>query len=468
LYPEKQFLRNYFSFKSRIMRIFSGTLMVFSKRIVVLLTLVFFATVVAGMQLVISSGKGVVYPKFENRLDWLVMMQNITAATELSVILSEDSVTVNWLRYTDAASSPQMLKAAPSMRFVTNQPALNPDDHTGYVLRLTGTVNGAPYLREYSIWVIDYSLYHPVFNNLIPAAPVKNGCSQLELTLDGTLPGLTYMNRSGQTFDIKRQFSINYETLKWEDGWKTDIIDEEVDVDNQKIVVLQPPFKDTRFKLSGDQFASDLGINQFSIQSSLYSAIRVIGKITTEATTRSEKNEGDRPDQITVLSGSAPLEINFKANPNSPVANYFRWEIFSGSELVISRTDEEHRYTFTNSGTYTVKLSTENAWCSHRDSVVVKVSESAIYAPNVFTPNGDGVNDEFRVAYRSIIEFKATIYNRWGNRIYEWTDPQKGWDGTFNGRPMPEGPYFFIIRALGSDGLEYELKGDINLLRGKK
>jgi gliding motility-associated-like protein len=450
------------------MRIFPDTLHLFLKRYVVLLGLVLFASVSVAMQLVVSNGKGVIYPNFENRIDWLVMMQSISATTELSVILSEDSVNVSWLRFTDASSSPEMLKVSPSPRFISNQPTLNPDDHTGYVLRLTGTVNGSPYNREYTIWVIDYSLYHPVLNNLIPASPVKNSCSQLELTLEGSLPVLSYMNRSGQSFNIKRQFNINFETLKWDDGWKTDIVDEAVDVDNQKIVILQPPYKDTRFKLSGDQFATDLGMSQFSVQSGLYNAIRVIAKISTEATLRSEKNEGDRPDQITVLSGSAPLEINFKANPNTPVANYFRWEIFSGNDLVISRTDENHRYTFMNSGTYTVKLSTENAWCSHRDSVVVKVSESAIYAPNVFTPNGDGVNDEFRVAYRSIVEFRATIYNRAGSRIFEWTDPQKGWDGTYKGRLLPEGPYFFVIRAVGSDGLEYLLKGDINLLRGKK
>jgi len=450
------------------MRVSPDILHLFIKRIAVLLGLVFIASVSVAMQLVVSSGKAVIYPKFENRIDWLVMMHEISANTELTVILSEDSLNVSWLRFSDVSSSSEKLKLSSSPRFISNQLTLNPDDHTGYVLKLTGTVNGAYYNREFTIWVIDYSLYQPVFNNLIPAAPVKNSCNQLELTLDGSLPTLSYMNRSGQTFNIKRRFTINYETLIWENGWKTEYITENIDVENQKIVVLHPPYKDTRFILSGDQFAADLGMNLFTIQSNLYSAIRVIGKITTEATLRTEKNEGDRPDQIAVLSGSAPLEIHFKANPNVPVANYYRWEILSGNDLIVSRTDENHRFTFMSAGTYTVKLSTENAWCSHRDSVVVKVSESAIYAPNVFTPNGDGVNDEFRVAYRSIVEFRATIYNRSGSRIFEWTDPQKGWDGTFKGRALPEGPYFFVIRAVGSDGLDYMLKGDINLLRGKK
>lgn len=111
--------------------------------------------------------------------------------------------------------------------------------------------------------------------------------------------------------------------------------------------------------------------------------------------------------------------------------------------------------------------------------------------PNVFTPNGDGMNDEFRVAYRSIREFHCWIYNRWGHLVYSWDDPAKGWDGTINGRPAPEGAYYYVIRALGTDAATneymnkisynkkkkkepdaligvYQLSGDINLIRGGK
>jgi gliding motility-associated-like protein len=115
-----------------------------------------------------------------------------------------------------------------------------------------------------------------------------------------------------------------------------------------------------------------------------------------------------------------------------------------------------------------VKLKAENAYCNYVDSITVKVSESALYAPNVFSPNGDDVNDEFRFAFKSIVSFQCTIFNRSGKQIYSWTDPLKGWDGTYNGVPVPEGAYFYIATAKGSDNKEYKLKGDINLLRGKK
>ena len=107
-------------------------------------------------------------------------------------------------------------------------------------------------------------------------------------------------------------------------------------------------------------------------------------------------------------------------------------------------------------------------------------------APNTFTPNGDGANDEFRVVYRSLKEFHIWVYNRWGHLVYESSDPAKGWDGNINGKPAAVGAYYYVIRALGTDAETgymskpkysqkvkkqelpvgvYQLSGDINLLR---
>ena len=84
---------------------------------------------------------------------------------------------------------------------------------------------------------------------------------------------------------------------------------------------------------------------------------------------------------------------------------------------------------------------------------------------------GDGMDDEFRVAYKSIVSFKAVVYNRWGREVFRWTDPGKGWDGYIGGKLANPGPYYYIIEAEGSDkdadgkNRQYKLKGDINLLR---
>ena len=63
---------------------------------------------------------------------------------------------------------------------------------------------------------------------------------------------------------------------------------------------------------------------------------------------------------------------------------------------------------------------------------------STLVFPNAFSPNnGDDLNDVFKAKeYRSIIEFHAYIFNRWGQKLYDWTDPDGGWDGTYNGKDV--------------------------------
>ena len=88
--------------------------------------------------------------------------------------------------------------------------------------------------------------------------------------------------------------------------------------------------------------------------------------------------------------------------------------------------------------------------------------------PNAFSPNGDGINDVYRAksSYQSIVEFKATIFNRWGQKLYEWSDPAGGWDGKYKGRDVAQGVYFVMVKAKGADGRQFNIKSDVNLLRG--
>jgi gliding motility-associated-like protein len=214
-------------------------------------------------------------------------------------------------------------------------------------------------------------------------------------------------------------------------------------------------------------------------------AVAVTSHPTSVTTKRGEtiENEPERPIDETQLSGSAPLEINFIANGNKPTAQFYRWEIYKGTDLIATRTDEEQRYVFMTNGSYQVKVWVSNDKCSTDSTVFdISVSSSQLVVPNVFTPNGDGQNDEFRVMYRSLAEFHCWVYNRWGKLVYEWDDPAKGWDGTINGKPAAPGAYFYIIRARGTDADPkakyhrttkrnpadigvYQLSGDINLIR---
>ena len=92
---------------------------------------------------------------------------------------------------------------------------------------------------------------------------------------------------------------------------------------------------------------------------------------------------------------------------------------------------------------------------------------SQLTFPNAFSPNGDEINDLYQAkTCQNIVEFRATIINRWGHKLYEWSDPAGGWDGTSGGRNVADGVYFVIVKAKGADGKDYHIRKDVNLLRG--
>ncbi len=86
--------------------------------------------------------------------------------------------------------------------------------------------------------------------------------------------------------------------------------------------------------------------------------------------------------------------------------------------------------------------------------------------PTAFTPNGDGVNDYFKIANlknENIIDFR--VFNRWGTIYYLDKGDNKGWDGTFKGQFADAGAYGYIIRIQFKDGSEETFRGTVLLLR---
>lgn len=103
---------------------------------------------------------------------------------------------------------------------------------------------------------------------------------------------------------------------------------------------------------------------------------------------------------------------------------------------------------------------------STADSTALQPSK--LEMPNAFSPNGDGINDIYRAKqdkYQNITEFKAMIFNRWGQCLYTWTDITSGWDGNYKGKPVKDGVYFVRVQAKGGDGKEFDIRKDVNLLR---
>ena len=91
--------------------------------------------------------------------------------------------------------------------------------------------------------------------------------------------------------------------------------------------------------------------------------------------------------------------------------------------------------------------------------------ELLIIIPNVFTPNGDNINDLFTIQSTGVKEMTLSIFNRWGLALYEFSGPNAAWDGYINGEKAIDGTYFYIVKALGYDCKKIEKQGTVSLFR---
>ena len=331
---------------------------------------------------------------------------------------------------------------------------------------------------------------------------IEPTCENTAVHLAGDAAAYKYIRRNGTQGSYARACSIDYNALVWNgEQWADSAVSETYKLANT--IFMPALYAKTSIKLCYDSGLRDtLELEPACLETDIpEEAIRAVNfQLTSLVTTRGQEgeksNERNRPTSQTLITGSeysGPLEVAFYSNP-TPAAQFFRWTVYKATERLVTRNDQDIRFAFIEPGSYRVVCSVNNPYCaSDSMETTVAVAESYLAVPNAFTPNGDGQNDEFRVAYRSLREFHCWVYNRWGKLVYEWTDPAKGWDGTINGRPAAEGAYFYVIRALGTDadknaryiGLKadyqkrkarsdesvmgvYQLSGDINLLRGKR
>ena len=202
---------------------------------------------------------------------------------------------------------------------------------------------------------------------------------------------------------------------------------------------------------------------------------------TINPTATVEKSDGN--EVVTSYSGSAPLKVVFEANAENADgwSAYYEWRFTHEEETTpyLIRYDEDTDYTFTQAGTHyivlyatftrgTEEVSYKEEYWGDVGAINISISESKVDMPNAFSPNDDGINDIYKAkeGFQSITEFHAYIFNRWGQKLFEWTNPAEGWDGTFNGKPVKQGVYFVLVEAKGADGRKYNIRKDVNLLRG--
>jgi gliding motility-associated-like protein len=97
--------------------------------------------------------------------------------------------------------------------------------------------------------------------------------------------------------------------------------------------------------------------------------------------------------------------------------------------------------------------------------------QEQIFVPNVFSPNGDNINDYFiPQSNLEISQISLMVFDRWGNQLFNdnigiGTSHVNGWNGQSNGKDVPIGVYVYVVDMILSNGDDYALKGDFTILR---
>ncbi len=160
-------------------------------------------------------------------------------------------------------------------------------------------------------------------------------------------------------------------------------------------------------------------------------------------------------DDTVLCGGSGVILLKDYINASNPAA---RWQWNNG--------DSRSGITITQPGLYFAKVIIDG--CEATDSILV-VKDCYVNIPNVFTPNGDGINDYFfprDFLAKGLTSFKLDVYNRWGQLIFTTDKTEgKGWDGMLNGIPQPEGVFVYVLDATFRDGKMEHHQGNVTLIR---
>jgi gliding motility-associated-like protein len=321
--------------------------------------------------------------------------------------------------------------------------------------------------RTYYYWIVNYANHELRLDGLSVAS--ENDCDRTTLIPSGDGSRITYYTINGQAKELSRQLKVSYQTLSYDEDsetWNAVSAEEEISSFSETFAVTAP-YCDTNFTLSGDRFLTAWG-RDIAVTSDVFSTNAVSAATYATQTEHTADNETSVGTES--LGGSAPCEVTFKAIPTD-AAVYHEWQFSSTADFedILDRySQNEFTYTFNDQGsTYVKYIAGDSAGACFYESDVytVTIGASALKCPNAFSPaNQDGVNDEWKVSYSSIVSFECSIFNRWGTKIISFNDPSQGWDGKYKGKFVKSGVYFYVIKAVGADGVKYNLSGDINII----
>lgn len=330
---------------------------------------------------------------------------------------------------------------------------------------------------RYYFWVVNY-IDHRLWLKGISAAPEQEcGTTTLALDMQGT--PLHYYSINGRMYTLSQEIELQYDTQVWDEEserYEYEHVTKTLDQLSPILRVYPASYADTQFIIEGDKFLKQWNWTQRA-QSDMIPAFSV--DVHTQATQAPVSDDPDFRSNIiggsdtSGLGGSAPADISFTSEGTEAVIHH-EWQLASDPEfedLIYRFNEKDLNYVFREQGTTYVRYIGSNASgeCeAYGDTYTVHIGDSQLKCPNAFSPGASpGVNDEWKVSFRSIVDFECWIFNRHGEQIFHFTDPLMGWDGTHRGKLVKPGVYYYVIDAHGADGHHYKLSGDINIINYK-
>lgn len=266
----------------------------------------------------------------------------------------------------------------------------------------------------------------------------------------------------------------------------------EIDIEDGQTICLGDTIEISGFTIVGEEPDNWVWSDDASIIENLGASILVAPTGVTTYTLNATNNFGcnattqtitidvvDIASEVTVSADRDTIELGESVNLLAAGQNGYVYN-WSPSIYLDDALSSNPVSTPDSSVIYTVLVEDENG-CSTIGSVSIVVvypieppppppvllecEEPYVFLPNAFTPNGDNLNDELKVEGQEITDMFLTIYNRWGQKVFESEDQSKTWDGTFKGKKLDPDVFGYILRVTCLNGEDFYKQGNISLLK---
>ncbi len=343
---------------------------------------------------------------------------------------------------------------------------LQPQTSCGYLIKEEGALNQYIYLLNYE----DYAFQ---VRNLALRLQKDDPCRRIVLSWEGAVRPMLYYGSKGLAQRLERGVELSYKNLiysKEEQQFKEQEISEIVELEGEEYE-LTSSLKDSEYTFVGDKWQKAFNLTLPKQSSPLFETKNL--EVYALIKVLNEEGKAIPEDDWALLS--APVSLELQAIGNKAETQRYRWKILQRKngakepETILDYTGASAEYTLEEAGYYSVVLeafSNDGACSDNSFRQELRVQESKLEVPNAFSPfNSAGVNDVFKVYARSLVSFEAHIFAPNGQKLHSWYNVEEGWDGRYRGKEMPMGAYYYVIKAKGADGIQYNRKGVVNLVR---